>query len=78
MQEIRQLVAYNIRRLRNAAGISQEELAAAADMNRGYLANLELGKRYYASTRTLDKLAKALNVGITEFFASPPSKSVRR
>lgn len=75
MKEIRQLVAYNIRRLRNAAGLSQEELAAAADVNRGYLANLELGKRYYASVRTLDKLASALDVEITEFVTSPPSKS---
>ena len=73
MWEIRQLVAYNLRRLRNAAGLSQEELAARADINRGYLANLEIGKRYYPSVRTLDQLAHTLGVEITELLLAPPS-----
>jgi transcriptional regulator with XRE-family HTH domain len=38
--------AANLRRLRHAKGISQEELAYAAGINRSYMSKLEKGASY--------------------------------
>lgn len=73
MDEIRDLVAYNLRRVRNAQKLSQEQLAFNAAIDRSYVSLLESGK-YSASVTMLSKLAHALGVDITEFFARPPSK----
>ncbi|WP_313453314.1 helix-turn-helix transcriptional regulator [Brevundimonas sp.] len=55
----------NVRALRDAAGLSQEELAFQAGMKRSYLSDLERGTRN-PTVRALGRLAIALNV--------PPSK----
>lgn len=39
------LLGENVRRLRTTKGLSQEELAFAADMKRSYLSDLERGTR---------------------------------
>lgn len=51
----------NVRRLRLERGLSQEELAFAADMKRSYLSDLERGTRN-PSVRALERLADALGV----------------
>lgn len=51
----------NVRVLRIAAGISQEELAFRANMKRSYLSDLERGTRN-PSIRALGRLAVALEV----------------
>jgi transcriptional regulator with XRE-family HTH domain len=43
--DIRQLVGQNVRRLRQAKGLSQEELAFAADLHRTYISGVERGIR---------------------------------
>lgn len=64
---LRERVARNLRRLRNANGISQEELADRADVNRNYVGMLER-EEYAASVDMLEKLAAGLGVDPIEFF----------
>lgn len=55
------LFGKNVRRLRDKAGLSQEELAFRAGMRRTYLSDLERGTRN-PTVRALGRLAVALNV----------------
>ena len=61
MEDIRDLFARNLRRLRYAAQLSQETLADLAGINRGYMSDLERG-RYNVSIKKLGSLADALGV----------------
>ena len=62
----REIVGRNLRRLRNAKGWSQEELAFRAKVDRSYISQLETAD-YSASVTMLGKLAKALGVEAAEF-----------
>ena len=64
---LRERVAKNLRRLRHATGLSQEELADRAGLNRKYPSLLE-NEHYAASVDVLEKLATALEVDPVEFF----------
>ncbi|MDV4146770.1 helix-turn-helix domain-containing protein [Shimia sp. FJ5] len=59
--KLRDRVALNIQDLRRARGLSQEELALRAGVNRGYMGKLENAK-YAASLDILEKIAAALSV----------------
>ena len=61
------LITANISRLRELKGFSQKEVAAAMDIPQGQYSRLENGK-VEPSISTLEKLAIALDVSITEFF----------
>lgn len=74
MEDIRDLVAFNLRRLRNAKKLTQEQLAFSAEIDRSYVSLLESGK-YSASVTMLNTLAGALGVEITEFFVKRRSTS---
>ena len=54
-------VGKRINELRNALGISQEELGFRSGVHRTYIASLEVGKRNI-SIATLEKIVKALDV----------------
>jgi transcriptional regulator with XRE-family HTH domain len=43
--DVRQLVGWNLRRLRVMRGISQDELALQADVERAYVGHLERGAK---------------------------------
>jgi transcriptional regulator with XRE-family HTH domain len=58
---LRQVFATNLRRAREASGMSQEALADAAGIDRTYVSALERGL-YSVSLDTLERLALALNV----------------
>lgn len=60
-------VGMRIRELRNEQGISQEKLALKADIDRTYLAGVELGKRN-PSIKSLEKILQALDVSFEDFF----------
>ena len=60
-------VGKRIKELRNRLGISQEELAFKSEIHRTYIASLEVGKRN-VSIETLEKVVKALEVSMSEFF----------
>ncbi len=53
--------------LRDAKGWSQEQLAEAAEMDRSYIAGIEVGARN-PSVKALEKLAGALSVAIAQLF----------
>ena len=64
---IEQQVGNRIKQLRNNLGISQEELGFRSGVHRTYIASLEVGKRN-VSIVTLEKIVKALNVSMSDFF----------
>ena len=64
---LREIVARNLRRLRREKGVSQEELADRAGLNRNYPGLLER-EQYAATVDVLEKLAAALDVDPVEFF----------
>lgn len=65
--DIKLLVGKRVWELRNSIGISQEELADLADLDRTYITSVECGKRNI-SIVNIEKLAKALKVSLAEFF----------
>jgi transcriptional regulator with XRE-family HTH domain len=68
--ESREVLARNLRRLRHARGLSQEELADRAEIDRTYVSALER-EVYAASIDVLDRLAKALRVDSAELLRGP-------
>ncbi len=55
----------NVRRLREAQGLSQEELAERAQVHRTYVGMVERAEKNI-TLRNIEKFAKALQVPITE------------
>lgn len=64
---IQEKVGQRIRELRWQLGISQEELAARANLDRTYITSVERGKRNI-SIGTLEKIVVQLNCTMHEFF----------
>lgn len=64
------LVARNLRRLRVRCGLSQEVLAVDAGIDRTYVSRLERGLEN-PTVAVLERLAKALDAEIADFFAHP-------
>ncbi|HLA95952.1 MAG TPA: helix-turn-helix transcriptional regulator [Pyrinomonadaceae bacterium] len=60
-------IGERIKELRSRLGISQEALAHLADLDRTYVNSVENGKRNI-SIENIEKIAKALNVSVKEFF----------
>lgn len=67
--DVVQLLGANVRRHRKLKGMSQEELALEADMERSYVSDLERGTRN-PSVRALGRLANALGVAPHELLLS--------
>ena len=67
---LRGVVARNLRRLRQAEGLSQEELADRAEVNRNYVGMLER-EEHAATVDMLEKFAAVLGVEPTAFFEKP-------
>lgn len=64
--DLRETFATNLRRLRNAKGWSQDELALEAEISRSYLSQLEKGV-YHVSIKVIGRLADKLDVEPDEF-----------
>jgi transcriptional regulator with XRE-family HTH domain len=64
---LREIVATNLRRLRPAKSMSQEELADRAGINRNYVGMLER-EQHSATVDMLEKLAEVLEADPVEFF----------
>ena len=64
---LREIVARNLRRLRHAKGLSQEELADRAEINRNYVGMLER-EQHAATIDMLEKLAVVLDIDPVAFF----------
>jgi len=65
MSDINKEVGLNIRKIREDKGLSQEKLAALADLHRTYIGQIERGEKNIG-LRNLEKIAKALNVDIKD------------
>ena len=61
------VIGTNIRKLRTAKALSQEELAFRAQIDRSYLSEIENGYKNL-SVNVLDQIAAALDVQIGEMF----------
>ena len=59
-------IAKNIRRLRQAKGLSQDRLSKLADLSLNSIVNIELGNNPNPTIETLEKIAKALDVSVEE------------
>lgn len=66
------LVARNLRKLRVKQGLSQENLAVDAQIDRTYVSRLERGLEN-PTVAVLERIAEALNAKIIELFDIPVS-----
>ena len=73
---LRETVARNLRRLRRSKGLSQEELADRAGINRNYVGMLEREENA-ATVDMLETLADVLNADPIEFFKRPSREASR-
>jgi transcriptional regulator with XRE-family HTH domain len=64
-------IGRNLRRLRDAAGTTQEELADVALVHPDTIRKLEQGQQESARIATLKRLAKALDTELADLFATP-------
>ena len=71
-----QRVAFNLRRLRVARGISQERLALEANVDRSYVGRLERGLEN-PTIAILERLADTLGVSTHELLAKPRGPSAK-
>ncbi len=74
--DLREIFATNLRRLRNARGLSQDELAYDAKISRSYLSQLEKGS-FHVSIKVIGKLAQTLGVEPDEFLKRPAKRRSR-
>lgn len=74
--DLRDVFATNLRRIRHAKGLSQDDLAYDAEVSRSYLSQIEKGV-FYVSLKIIGRLAETLNIEPAELLKMPP-KRVRR
>ena len=65
--DIKNKVGQRIKHLRKELELSQEALGLKAEVDRTYVTDVENGRRN-VSLEILEKLIKALEVSVTEFF----------
>ena len=70
--DIREVLARNLRHHRHAAGLSQEELAHRADIDRTYISALERCV-YAAGIDVVDRLARALGLEAADLLQRGPN-----
>ena len=65
MNNISTKLGQNMKRVRTKKGMSQGDIARALDVDRGYISNIENGKKN-PTLATIQKLADALRVSADE------------
>jgi ribosome-binding protein aMBF1 (putative translation factor) len=68
--EIREVLALNLRKHRRSQGLSQEELAHRAEIDRTYISSLERCI-YAAGIDVVDQLARALGMEAADLLRKP-------
>jgi transcriptional regulator with XRE-family HTH domain len=68
MKDWRNLVGKNVRRLRQQKGLTQEELAFAAEIDLTYVGGIERGRRN-PSLMVMARIAEALSVPLQKLLA---------
>jgi len=61
-------VSENIRKLRQKKGISQDRLSKKADLALNTIVKIETGENPNPTLETLEKIAKALRVPVSDLF----------
>ena len=72
---IKEKIGARIKELREAKGLSQKDVAYAADLDRSYIASIENGARNVSSVN-IEKIAKALQVSVRTFFSDDKFEQV--
>jgi transcriptional regulator with XRE-family HTH domain len=73
MTDVRELLASNMKKLREILGLSQAKLAEKVDTASNYIALIETGKRF-PSPQMIQRIAAALQVDTPELFALETSE----
>ena len=71
MADINEQVGFNIRTIRDAQGLSQEELGELAGLHRAYIGQIERGEKNIG-LKNLEKIAKALGVSVKVLLDDKP------
>ena len=74
--DIRRLVGQNVRRMRRAKGLSQEQLAFAAELHRTYISGVERGIRN-PTVVIVARIAAALDVEADLLLRIQPGAGIR-
>lgn len=72
----RAILAKNLRLLRDAFGMTQEDVAGAAQIDRSYVSLIET-KKYAATVDMLDKIAPVFQLGIDELLSAEAMKTAK-
>jgi transcriptional regulator with XRE-family HTH domain len=64
---VKSKIGQRLRELRKKKGLSQEKFSFECDLDRTYIASIEQGKRN-VSIENIEKIAKALDMSVSEFF----------
>ncbi len=75
--DIREAFATNLKRLRHERGLSQEELAHRAEIDRTYVSALERSI-YAAGIDVVDRIAKVLGVEAADMLRRPGAKDTEK
>jgi transcriptional regulator with XRE-family HTH domain len=75
--DLRHVFAANLRRLRHAKGLSQEDLAYEAEVNRTYMSKIEKGATW-VGLEIIGKIAAVLEIEPAELLRLPPRRQRRR
>lgn len=67
MSNIKILLGRKLRKLRKARGLSQEQLALKAGLDRSFIGKVERGEKNI-SIENVERLAKTLKVSVEELF----------
>lgn len=68
------MLALNLRKFRQAKGLSQEELADRAEIDRTYISAVERSV-HAASIDVVDRLARGLGVEAADLLRRPPAQT---
>lgn len=74
--EPKEILSRNLRRLRTATGVSQEELAARAGLHRTYISSIERGQRN-VSLENIFVIARALGCDPRELIDAAAAEGKR-
>lgn len=75
-EEVMEHIGHNIRRMRDAANMSQQKLAEMAGISKSQLSRLESGEQDNPSIKTLIPIAAALGASIEEIVYGESSKTM--
>ena len=72
MENIREILAENIKKYRQNLGITQAELAERSNISTNFIGMIEQ-KRKFPAPEMMDRIAKALEIETSELFATSSS-----